>query len=221
MQGSIEGKVDAIKCLLEHGADWNAKAKDGRAAMAMAFDNKQLEAYGVLAEWDSANAEGPEALEELKEQWHSGLQLDAELSVLVKTSPFLQELCEHHGGKNWGTGEWKEAKSLTFIDSRATQFMQSHDEYAVGHFDIIAAIVYTDNKNKVYRNLNHSCLAKMIEPDKPHKTFRWTYYHLQNAVRTLDGAKAGQKLWRGQGRFYDDVQDGDEDGHSYQEGSLV
>jgi hypothetical protein len=79
---------------------------------------------------------------------------------------------------------------------------------------------YTDNKNKVYRNLNQSCLHEMVEPDKPPSRFRWTYYHLRNAVRSLDGAKEGQKLWRGQGRFYD-AEEGQEEGHSYQKGALV
>lgn len=39
-------------------------------------------------------------------------------------------------------------------------------------------------------------------------------------MRSLDGTKEGQTLWRGQGRFYD-AEDGQEEGHSYQRNALV
>eukprot|EP01043_Picozoa_sp_COSAG02_P006010 COSAG02_NODE_167_length_31944_cov_19.552237_17_plen_118_part_00 len=63
-------------------------------------------------------------------------------AYIVDEGVLVKELRQDHGASDWGTGEWPGAQTLEHVELRAKEFRHAHDEYAVGHFDIIAAIVY-------------------------------------------------------------------------------
>ena len=76
MRASFWGKVEAVRWLLDHGADWRRVDGDGLTALGIAVSEREPEAAEVLRSWVESHGTAAEK-DELKQQQRNGALVDA------------------------------------------------------------------------------------------------------------------------------------------------
>lgn len=153
---------------------------------------------------------------------------------ISKNDGLVAELKKDHGASDWGSktcpglpecnctnGSCCETADqiLIFVEG----FKEDYPNFSHLHDDDLAAArVYTNKTVPIFSQLNAALRTGELPADTPPDRFKCMYYHLKNAVTHLPGVQDWHEcFWRGQPMFFDNPQEGQEDGHSYGIGMTV